>query len=218
MRESNHLPWMGRIMATAIMVLVGLGVFAGSVAAQTVVYDYDDYRAWWDSFDCDEMKTLLPQMTSGARNADETDDEHEDRVCSMSSGIAPEDLIILRTFIEDNTMNGPYKDNEAWWGANGTDEGNTRNVRQALAGRIAISNVSGTFELAAAEDDENDYSDDYDRLRSTPMARIAKSGNALSGQSGMMTEEDAPALPLAGIGLLGLLLAGRGAWLRRRNA
>ena len=28
----------------------------------------------------------------------------------------------------------------------------------------------------------------------------------------------APALPLVGVGILGLLLAGRGAWLRRRNA
>ena len=43
-------------------------------------------------------------------------------------------------------------------------------------------------------------------------------GMAISGRGGMMTDEETPALPLAGVGILGLLLAGRGAWLRRRNA
>ena len=45
-------------------------------------------------------------------------------------------------------------------------------------------------------------------------------GNALSGRGDMAMPDptDAPALPLVGIGILGLLLGGRGAWLRRRRA
>ena len=60
-----------------------------------------------------------------------------------------------------------------------------------------------------------------------PVTTLAAATTTVAGEimaafhaltSGMMTtEEEAPALPLAGLGILGLLLAGRGAWLRRRS-
>ena len=56
------------------------------------------------------------------------------------------------------------------------------------------------------------------QLTASVSARATAAYNALSGDA-MTTEEEeeeAPALPLVGVGLLGLLLAGRGAWLRRR--
>ena len=201
-----------------LAVLVGfLSIGAAEAEAQgTLVYDYDDYRAWWDSFDCDARKVLLPIIAGGAR-ADDDEDAHEARVCVMSAGLEPEDLITVRSFIESAAvMKGPYEDNEAWWGANGGDTGTDRSVRQALTGRIAIAKPEGTFGLAAADDDENDYSDDYDRLRATPMDRVMMSGNALSGRmmDDMEDDEDpmeTPALPLVGLLLLGagLVAAGR---------
>ena len=65
--------------------LVGLGVFAGSASALgTTVYDYDMYLAWWDSFDCDEMKVILPRKT-GATPA-ESASAHTGRVLRIRNG------------------------------------------------------------------------------------------------------------------------------------
>ena len=198
---------------TALLITIAAGaVLLGSAeranAQGRTVYDYDDYRAWWDSFNCDEMKTLLIAKKSESTAA------HEARVCGMSDSLAPADLLILQTFIVDNTMHGGYADHKAWWNAN-TDAG----TRQALAGRVAISDASQNSKVPSQDADEDDYSEDYDRLRSGVMDRVVKSAAALSGQSATTTkeEEEAPTLPLAGIAILGTLLAGRGWWLRRRQ-
>ena len=204
---------MRRTTALLIAIVAGavlLGSAERADAQGRTVYDYDDYRAWWDSFNCDEMKTLLIAKTGESSTA------HEARVCGMSDSLTPADLLILQTFIE-STMHEGYASHEAWWNAN-TDAGR----RQALAGRVAISAADQTSKAPSSDSAERDYSEDYDRLRSgTVMDRVVKSAAALSGQSAMMTdeeeEEEAPALPLAGIAILGALLAGRGWWLRRRQ-
>jgi len=236
MRKTNNLPWMGRTVVVAIMALVGLGVFAGSAEAQTTVYDYDDYMAWWDSFNCAEMKVLLPMLTASSDRvtADETTAQHEARVCRhyMGSGPDPEaeDTIILRDFIEgtEHSMKATHK---AWWDANSAADNACSYQQQALAGQVAISGDDGgltisitggtSVPVASTTGSDGDYCGSYDRLRSgATMERVMKSGDALSGRA-MMTDggddmDTAPALPLVGVGLLGLLLAGRGAWLRRR--
>ncbi len=220
MRKTNNLPWMGRTVVAGIVALVGLGVFAGSAAAQTTVYDYDDHNMWWDAHDCDAMKRLLPIMTGGTRNADETTAEHTKRVCVGSAELMPEDTIIIRTFIQA-TPNGPFKDNKAWW--DHADQ--TPAFRQALAGYTAIQDTSGVYAAptAATEGMATDFNDAYDDLRARAKTVVDKVGMYLSGRGMMMTDgeeddgmDEAPALPLVGIGILGLLLAGRGAWLRRR--
>ena len=196
---------------TALLIAITAGaVLLGSAeraAAQRTVYDYDDYRAWWDSFNCDEMKTLLIAKKS------ESTAGHEKRVCGMSDNLAPADLLILQTFIAATMATG-HADHKTWWSANSVAN------RQALAGRVAISGENQSYKEPSEDSNEGDYSEEYDRLRPEPMARVVKSADALSGQSAMKTtddEEEAPALPLAGIAILGMLLAGRGWWLRRRQ-
>ena len=227
MRKTNHVPWLGRTVVAVIMVLVGLGVFAGSAAAQTTVYDYDNYRAWWDSFGCPEMKVLLPALASGVRGltSAETTAAHEKRVCVGSGAVKLEDAQILRDFIE-GTSHAMKATHKSWWDSNSLADNACSLTQQALAGQVPIATDQGAliadFSGTASSDGmDEDYCGAYDRLRANAMARVTKSGDALSGRAMMSDDDDddmdeAPALPLVGVGLLGLLLAGRGAWLRRR--
>ena len=228
-RESNRSFWLGRVAATAIMVLAGFGVFAGTASAQgTLVYDYDDYEGWWNSYGCTEMKVLLPAYTDTDADAvgdqGETKANHEKRVCVMLDDLSLDDQIIIRDFVL-STMNGPYENNEKWW-----DAPQTSVHRQQLAAALPLATSKGT--LSAGDDPGYDasataieaattgeptiYNDDYDDLHRTGRVIVDTAGYALSGRGGM-APQPAPALPLVGIGGLGLLLAGRGAWLRRRH-
>ncbi len=208
MRKTNNLPWIGRTVATAIMVLGSLGVLAGSAAAQTTVYDYDDYEAWWDSFECTQKKNLLLPTA-----AETTDAAHEARVCVGSADLAPQEEIIISSFIQA-TPNGPFENNKAWW----NDANQTPAFRQALAGYTSIGDASRMYVAPAAVTTVGnaalDFNDAYDDLRQRAMIVVNKSGDALSGRAMMTDDEEddmgeAPALPLVGIGILGLLLAGR---------
>ena len=68
MRMTNNLPWMGRTVVAGIVALVGLGLFTGSAAAQTMVYNYDNTAAWWNAYGCADMMTLLPAIRGRQRH------------------------------------------------------------------------------------------------------------------------------------------------------
>ena len=61
------------------------------------------------------------------------------------------------------------------------------------------------------------FNADYDDLGATVKGIVDDAGDALSGTDSGMMPTPTPAVPLVGIGIPGLLLAGRGAWLRRRS-
>jgi hypothetical protein len=213
-RESNRSFWLGRVAATAIMVLVGLGLFAGSAAAQVTFYEYDDAAAWWAYFDCDAMKMIIPAAE------DETSAKHEERACSPTlAGLERPERRAIEDFI-DSLENGPLKNAEAFW---------DHATNASCLNRARIVGRTGLEVADVTEDDADDiaapvsgtrtnvlYCSAYDDLGSGERAEVSMIAMALSGAD-TTDEEDAPALPLVGVGLLGLLLAGRGAWLRRRN-
>ncbi len=211
-------------MATAIMVLVGLGVFAGSAAAQgTTFYDFDDAEAWWNYFDCDAMRVILG--TGGAADA-AVEKASESSACKMFSGLTRAERRIIEDFV-DGTMTGPFENTKMWWNANGqTGDGADCVHRQQFVGVLPLDATDADGFLAQTEDSNGADNQLYCRafdgtggLRPAELDMVNEVGMAISGRGGMMTdEEEAPALPLAGLGILGLLLAGRGAWLRRRNA
>lgn len=214
-KTKDQLPWMGRAAVTAIMVLVGLGVFAGSASAQgTTVYDFDDTEAWWNAYKCAAMKVIIP-IDTGSITADETAAAHERRVCVMYDDLHPSDQLLLFNFINGDTHESEMQVGvEGWWDANSGDGGTACLTRQKLAGQTSVS-ASGVVDTGAPQD----FCEDYDRLRPDAKEVVDRAGMALAGLGpNMTTTDEAPALPLVGVGLLGVLLAGRGAWLRRRNA
>lgn len=219
---------MGRTVATAIMVLVGFGVLAGSAAAQgTTVYEFTDADAWWESFDCDTKRDILGMDGDGT---DAIMQAGEDVACKMTlSGLSRTNARIVEDFIDpatdttvDGTDNqvGQFASTKAWWNAVGAESSSGCAVRQALVGVLPIATVPTSAGGESTTPDNMLFCRDYDGtggLRPAEKDMVDMIGMYLSGQGMPTDDEEAPALPLVGVGLLGLLLAGRGAWLRRRN-
>ncbi len=190
------------------------------------VYQFTDADAWWESFDCDAMRDILG--TGGDGTNDITRASMAD-ACKMTlDGLTTARSRAIEDFIspatDDATANdnviGMFGSTKAWWDAVG-DETNGCPIRQALVAKLPIGTVATG---ASTDSDKNLFCRDYDDLRGDDQDLVDKVGMYLSGRGDMDMEdpdgdeEEAPALPLVGVGLLGLLLAGRGAWLRRRNA
>ncbi len=213
-----------------LTILVGLAaavalMVPAPVAAQTTVYDYDDGAAWWNTYNCADMKILLPAWTdadgTGSGTAAETRAAHEKRVCVMYADLATSNKLIIETFIEatDEKMKATHK---AWWDAQ------TVQHRQVLAGALALRALTGdgnaydvALPAAATAGAATAFDPAYDSLGGLAKQVVDRAGNALSGRGGMMTDDDdddmdeAPALPIFATLLLGGVLAGRGWWLRR---
>ena len=221
MRESNHLPWMGRTMVTAIMVLVGLGVFAGQARAQAL--DLTDIPGWWDSLNCKYMigSVIASDVDTTATFTAGTDGDTvgEVRWCKKWAGLAAADRTLL-TNAANHATNGITRKTSAeiisvrgWWGA-------LSSVAQDTA--VGMLRDGGATTGVPETDDELAAAIAYGLLTVAETTRVNSAFEALK-MGAMATEEEeeeeeAPALPLVGVGILGLLLAGRGAWLRRRNA
>jgi hypothetical protein len=205
-----------------LAVLVGfLAIGATGASAQTTVYNYDDGAAWWNAYGCPEMKVLLPAYVdgdgAGTGTGAETSANHEKRVCVMYDMLPTRDKLVIETFI-GSTMTNAHASHKAWWDAQSVVH------RQILAGalRIAQDGIDGALgygdqtDTALTTGAATAFDAAYDSLGALAKGVVNMAGDALSGRGDGMT--DAPAIPLVGVGILGLLLAGRGAWIRRRMA
>ena len=215
---------MRKLICLAAFAALALMLGAGSAAAQTMVYDYDDTAAWWNAYGCADMMTLLPALADanldGTADDKESEANHKKRVCVMYDMLETADKLILETFI-DSTDTDDHATNKAWWDAQDDVD------KQILGGALAVvEDSTGTArygtqtEMAAAEGFATAFNPAYDSLGATVKSIVNMAGNALSGRAMMTGGDDgmdeAPALPIFATLALGGLLAGRGWWLRRR--
>lgn len=227
-----------RKISAFVVALAAAAILIGPApaAAQTTVYNYDDGEAWWNAYECAEMKVLLPRYSDGngpgAGTTNETAAAHEARVCVKYAMLPSRDKVVIETFI-DRTMSSAHATHKAWWDAQSTTD--TGADKQILAGQVSLVDTTLTegVPYTGADDGYNGdardtgvstgfaavFNNDYDDLPSAAKPIVDKAGDALSGRDPMMTTDtEAPALPLFATIGLGVLLAGRGWWNRRRAA
>ena len=117
MRKTNNFSWIGRTVATAIMVLA-LAVFAPGTEAQITLYEYDNVGMWWDALDDDgkeriydagdeEAWTALSNAQRGAIEliAERVDATNTDQATGTGLSVNGTQAGIT----------GNFEDDEAWW-------------------------------------------------------------------------------------------------------
>ena len=217
-RELNRSFWLGRTAATAIMVLVGLGVFAGSAQAQNAAIVLDNVEGWWDHLGCEEMINSVNAVSGldagdpgghavfdGDETFSTTANNSTREWCGMFDELGANQQRALNAAAKQSRTEGGITtkmsdrvfDLSGWW------DGMDVEGRQIAIGAV-VADISATPSESVWAELPRSLSD---RAEDAYMYLM----------SGAMPTDEAPALPLAGLGILGLLLAGRGAWLRRRS-
>ena len=215
-----------RILVTVLAMLVGLVVSAGSAAADEYgrtnnVVDEAKVGMWWDTLD-DVGKWLIGDSSSystlwsiltGAQKSDVI--EHITlETSAFARELSVDDPVgsatLITKLVGQHGLTGEFADDEAWW-----DSLTCAGMLLAV-GLHSISSLSPNEAVDRGElspSDKSKYCVSYrDSAGTGGMADIQTAAMALRGGATV------PALPLVGSGILALLLAGRGAWLRRRRA
>lgn len=205
---------MRNVSVVAIVALVG--VLGFSAHAQAQANDLTDVAGWWSSLNCRYMigAAVHSGVDTDAAFTAGTDGDSADEVrwCKMSfDDLALTDRAALNTAVTNGGTDGADRitrktsqeiiSAKGWW-----------NDLSANAQDLAIGGVNGI-----TDGDAISAAVMFDALTVAQHGRVMSSYNGLL-KGATATPEPTPALPLVGLGVLGLLLAGRGAYLRRRRA
>ena len=165
-------------------------------------------EGWWNGLDCPRMNAAVNEYDPGLMAMG-----MDSGYCAMYADLRdPEKTVVHEAVME---IDGDYPSIHMWWEA--------LDCRQmSIATGYAQPAYCGHFVNAPKANEMNTLTMEQEEV-------VAIAGYVLA--TGMMATFDeikasplwqpftaVPALPLVGIGILGLLLAGRGAWLRRRAA
>ena len=193
----------------AVLVLVGLVGFSGEASAQNTPVILDNVPAWWNHLNCSkklhavnaitDLDTAHPVLTGEEAFSDDGNDSSNDSErewCHAWGGLGQNQQRAVDAGAKQALTDGGIVtkasdrifDVATWWS----------NLTNPEGRRLAIGVNLGT---AVA----------YPDLPATTAALVDAAFYALMG------ETPAPAFPLVGLGLLGFLLAARGAYLRRRS-
>ena len=212
---------MRNVSVVAIVALVG--VLGFSAQAQAQGNDLTDVAGWWATLNC--KYSVGAARHSGAEEAVDgntfagggftagTDRDTPDEIqwCHPTfEGLELADRAALNTAVTTTTTNADGITRKAsvelisakgWWND------------LTLAGQDSA--VGGVDSQTAAQSAKKDFDDDLSVAQNKRVVDAYM--GLLKGAATTTMPEPTPALPLVGLGVLGLLLAGRGAYLRRRR-
>lgn len=187
----------------AAVVLVGLFTFGGSAEAAS----FDEVAGWWNSLDCPRMNAAVNEYDPSIM-AEGMDSGY----CAMYDGLGDMEKSVVDMAAME--IGGTYDSIHLWWEALDCR-------KMSIATGYAQPAYCGHFMNAPKANEMNTLTMEQEEV-------VAIAGYALATGMTATFEEirmsdlwmpfmATPALPLVGLGVLGLLLAGRGAWLRRRR-
>ena len=163
-------------------------------------------EGWWNGLDCPRMNAAVNEYDPGIMATG-----MDSGYCAMYADLRDPEKTVVREAVME--IDGDYASIHLWWEA--------LDCRQmSIATGYAQPAYCGHFVNAPKANEMNTLTEEQEAV-------VAIAGYALA--TGMIAKFDeikmsdlwqpftaVPALPLVGLGILGLLLAGRGAWLRRR--
>ena len=187
-----------------VVAVIGLLAFSGSSDAA----DFDHVEAWWNSLDC-------PQM-NGAVNAydDSLDAEGMDSgYCAMYDGLGSAEVAVVNRAAGE--IGGDYDSIQLWWTALNCRKMIIATGSEAYCGHFMNApGIPAEAPILTAAQEVHVGQVGYALARGVADADFAViTASSLWKPFAAAT----PALPLVGLGILGALLAGRGARLLRRD-